>query len=100
MTQSGRTCFKRGGDGAVTFDVLVQPRASRAKIGPMHDGRLKIAVTSPPVDGEANAAVIELVADALGVAKSAVQVVAGQSSRRKTLRVAGVTPEQLEELIA
>ena len=49
-------------DGAVTFDVLVQPRSSRAKVGPLHDGRLKVAVTSPPVDGEANAAVIELLA--------------------------------------
>jgi hypothetical protein len=69
-------------DGAVTFDVLVQPRASRAKVGPVHDGRLKVAVTSPPVDGEANAAVIELVAKSLGVAKSAVEVIAGASSGR------------------
>jgi hypothetical protein len=99
VTASGRTCFKRGGDGAVTFDVLVQPRSSREKIGPMHDGRVKIAVTAPPVDGEANAAVIEVVADALGVSKSAVQVVAGVSSRRKTLRVSGVTVEQIEELV-
>lgn len=74
----------------VTFDVLVQPRASRAKVGPEHDGRLKVAVTAPPVDGEANAAVVELVAKALGVGKRAVEVVAGASSRRKTLRVTGV----------
>ena len=33
---------------AITVDILVQPRASRAKIGPMHDGRVKIAVTAPP----------------------------------------------------
>ena len=85
---------------AITFDVLVQPRASRAKIGPRHDGRIKIAVTSPPVDGEANAAVIELIASALGIAKSAVQVIAGASSRRKTLRVTGVTAEQVDGLIA
>jgi uncharacterized protein len=84
----------------VTFDVLVQPRASRAKIGPRHDGRIKIAVTAPPVDGEANAAVIELVAKSLGIAKSAVEVVAGASSRRKTLRVAGVTAAQIEALCA
>ncbi len=100
MTASGRTCFKRSGDGAVTFDVLVQPGASREQIGPLHDGRIKIAVTSPPVDGEANAAVIELVADALGVAKAAVQVVSGQASRRKTLKVTGVTTQQIEELLA
>ena len=85
-------------DGAVTFDVLVQPRASRARVGPVHDGRLKLAVTAPPVDGEANAAVIELVARALGVARGAVAVVTGASSRRKTLRVAGVTAAQVVAL--
>lgn len=84
--------------GAVTFDVLVQPRASRAKLGPVHDGRLKVAVTAPPVDGEANAAVIELLAKQLGVAKSAVEVVAGASSRRKTVRITGITPAAVEAL--
>src|SRR5258705_11504186 len=84
--------------GFVTFDVLVQPRASRAKIGPVHDGRLKIAVTAPPVDGEANAAVIETIAKALHVAKGAVQVIAGDSSRRKTMRVTGVSRAMIEEL--
>ena len=84
---------------AVTIDILVQPRASRAKIGPMHDGRLKIAVTAPPVDGEANAAVIELVAKQLGVARTSVEIVAGASSRRKTLRIANLTAQQIEELL-
>ena len=81
-----------------TLDVLVQPRASREKIGPMHGGRLKIAVTAPPVDGEANAAVIALVAKQLGVARSAVEVVAGVSSRRKTLRIRGVAAARIAEL--
>ena len=85
-------------DGAVTFDVLVQPRASRAKLGPLHDGRLKVAVTSPPVDGEANAAVIELIAKTLGVARGAVEVVAGTSSRRKTIKVHGIARAAIEEL--
>jgi len=85
---------------SITVDVLVQPRASRAKLGPVHDGRLKVSVTAPPVDGEANAAVIELFAKRLGVPRSAVEVVAGASSRRKTLRIAGVTAAQLEALIA
>lgn len=83
---------------AVTLEILVQPRASRAKLGPMHDGRLKVAVTAPPVDGEANAAVIELVAGALGVARGKVAVIAGASSRRKTLRIDGVTDAQIAEL--
>ena len=84
----------------VTFDVLVQPRASRAKLGPIHDGRLKVSVTAPPVDGEANAAVIELFAKSLGVSRSAVEVVAGASSRRKTVRIAGVVAAAIEALIA
>jgi uncharacterized protein (TIGR00251 family) len=84
--------------GAITFDVLVQPRASRAKIGPVHDGRLKIAVTSPPVDGEANAAVIEALASKLGVARSAIEVIAGQTSRRKTVRITGIERAAVEAL--
>lgn len=83
---------------AITVEILVQPRASRARIGPMHDGRLKIAVTAPPVDGEANAAVIELVARRLGVARSDIAVISGASSRKKTLRIANATPEQIAEL--
>ena len=82
----------------ITIDVLVQPRASRAKIGPRHDGRIKIAVTAPPVDGEANAAVIELLAKTLGVARGAVEVVAGATSRRKTIKVRGVPRTVVEEL--
>ena len=84
--------------GSVTFDILVQPRASRAKIGPVHDGRLKIAVTAPPVDGEANAAVIELLAKQLGVAKGAIEIVAGASGRRKTVHVRGIGRAAIEEL--
>ena len=82
------------------LEILVQPRASRAKIGPMHDGRLKVAVTAPPVDGEANAAVIELLAKELGIAKRAIAIVAGESGRRKTVRIEGVTQQAIEALCA
>jgi uncharacterized protein (TIGR00251 family) len=85
-------------DGAISFDIVVQPRAARPKIGPMHDGRLKISVTAPPADGEANAAVIELLAKHLGVARGAIEIAAGHTGRRKTLRVHGVPRETLEEL--
>jgi uncharacterized protein (TIGR00251 family) len=84
--------------GAVSFDILVQPRASRGKLGPVHDGRLKVAVTAPPVDGEANAAVIALLAKLLGVARNAVEIAAGHTGRRKTVRVHGVTRAAIEEL--
>jgi uncharacterized protein (TIGR00251 family) len=64
----------------------------------MHDGRLKIAVTAPPVDGEANAAVVELIARRLGVARGDIEVIAGAGSRRKTLRIANATAAQIAEL--
>jgi hypothetical protein len=86
------------GDG-VRFDVLVQPRASRARVGPLHGDRLKVAVTAPPVDGAANAAVIEALAHALGVPRRNVSIVAGASLRRKTVRVAGCGRAAVEALL-
>ena len=86
----------RSDAGGLSFDALVTPRASRARLGPVTGDRIKIAVTAPPVDGEANAAVIECVAKALGVPRRQVSIAAGESSRRKTIRVEGATLAQLE----
>lgn len=94
------TSWLRSAAGEVLVDVLVQPRASREKIGPVHGDRLKLAVTSPPVDGEANAAVIALLARALDVARGALEVSAGTSSRRKTIRVRGLSAEQVQARLA
>lgn len=91
--------YVRAGQGGVAIDLLVQPRASRPRLGPVHGDRVKLAVTAPPVDGEANAAVIELVARALGVGRGAVAVTAGASSRRKTVFVHGVTAAQVAAAI-
>ena len=84
--------------GAVLVDVLVQPRASRVRLGPVRQDRLVVAVTAPPVDGEANRAVVDALARALGVPRSSVEVVRGESSRRKTLRVRGATRAAVEAL--
>jgi uncharacterized protein (TIGR00251 family) len=75
--------------GGVELLVLVAPRASRTKILGEHDGRLKVALAAPPVDGEANAALVEFIAQALGVRKNQVTVLDGHTSRRKRLRVEG-----------
>ena len=87
------------GDG-IAFDVLVTPRASRARLGPVHGDRIKVAVCAPPLDGEANAAVIELVAKALGVPRSAVSIEAGAASRRKTVKVLGADRARLARAVA
>jgi uncharacterized protein len=84
--------------GAVSFEVHVTPRASRARLGPVVDGRLKIAVTAPPVEGEANAAVCAAIARALGVAKSRVSIARGDTGRKKTVRVEGVAAAAVRAL--
>jgi len=78
--------------GGVILEVLVQPRASRTRVLGEHDGRLKIALAAPPVDGEANAALVEFLAGALGVRKAAVTLLRGDTGRRKTVRVRGAEP--------
>ena len=77
------------------INVYVQPRASKTVIAGMHDGCVKIRLAAPPVDGAANAALIEFVADQLGIAKTRVRITAGLTSRRKTVEVDGVTAEQI-----
>ena len=83
--------FARDVPGGVEIDVLVQPRASRTRAVGEHGGRLKIQVAAPPVEGEANAALVAFLASALGVRKSDVALVRGDSGRRKTVRIAGVS---------
>ena len=78
-------------DGAVRVEVRVAPRASREAVLGVHDGALKIALTAPPVDGAANAALVAYLAVALGIAKREVRIVAGESSRTKLVEIAGVT---------
>lgn len=76
---------------SATLDILVQPRASRAEIVGFHDGALKVRVTAPPVDGAANAAIEKLIATTLGVSKSQVEIVGGQTSKRKRVRISGLS---------
>ncbi|MHB1298314.1 MAG: DUF167 domain-containing protein [Gemmatimonadaceae bacterium] len=77
-------------DGAVRFNVRVQPRASRAGVDGLHGDALRVRVNAPPVDGAANAAVVELFAELLDVPRRAVRVVAGEGSRSKVIEVDGV----------
>ena len=78
-------------NGGVTFAVRVVPRSSRNQIVGVEDGVLKIKLTAPPVEGAANAALMECVAEWLGVRRSAVSIVSGAKARNKIVRVSGVT---------
>ncbi len=77
-------------DGGVVVHVHVQPRAGRTEITGRHGDALRIRVAAPPVDGRATDAARRVVASALGVAPSAVEVVGGEHSRLKRLLVAGL----------
>jgi len=74
--------------------VYAQPRASRTAVTGLHDGRLKIALRAPPVDGKANEALIQHLAERLGVSKGDVSVVSGATGRRKRVLVSQITLEE------
>lgn len=81
--------------GGISILVRAQPRASRsAVVGPMETASgvaLKVAITAPPVEGAANAAIVELLADRLGVAKRSVSIARGETGREKQVHVLGIT---------
>ncbi len=77
-------------DGGVVVHVHVLPRSGRTEIAGRHGDALKVRVAAPPVDGRATDAARIAVAEALAVAPSSVTVVAGERSRLKRLRVAGL----------
>ena len=70
--------------------LYIQPRASRNRVVGLHDGRLKIQIAAPPVDGAANAEVISFLAGQLGIRKSDIEITSGESGRRKTVLAYGL----------
>jgi uncharacterized protein (TIGR00251 family) len=80
--------LKRSGDRLI-LTLHIQPGARKTEIAGEHGDALKIRLAAPPVDGKANAALLEFIADRLGVAKSAVTLKSGQTSRRKVVEVSG-----------
>ena len=74
------------------------PRASRSRVVGLHDGRLKVTLAAPPVDGEANVELCATLAKALGVPKRAVRISHGEHNKHKTVRVQGASVEQVMRL--
>lgn len=82
-------------DGAVLLDVHAVPGSKREGIAGVHGGALKVRVRAAPEKGKANAALVKVIAKAAGVKHSAVEVVSGHASRRKRVRIAGLTAKDL-----
>ena len=82
-------------EGAVTFEIKVQPRASRTALAGQHGGAIRLSVAAPPVEGKANEECRRFLADLLGVRRAAIEIVSGASSRTKVIRVRGIAPERV-----
>jgi uncharacterized protein (TIGR00251 family) len=83
--------------GGVRLRIRVMPRSPRSKIDGIRNGSLIVRVTAPPVEGAANAAVIALLAETLGVPRRAIRLVAGDTARDKTVVIAGVSEQQIRQ---
>lgn len=90
----------RAGDGRITLTLHIQPGAKKTEVAGVHGDALKIRLAAPPVDGKANAALIGFVAGRLELAKSAVSLKSGQTSRRKVLEVTAAPADAAQRLLA
>ena len=86
----------RSASGGCTISVRVHPGAKRNAITGTHDGALKISLTTPPTDGRANQALIAFLAERLNIPRASIDLIAGATSRSKTLRLTGITAEEAE----
>jgi uncharacterized protein (TIGR00251 family) len=86
--------------GACTFAVKVTPRSSREILMGVEQGALRLKVTAPPVEGEANEALRTFLARLLDRPRSSIQVLRGGASRRKTVRVDGISAAEIRRLVA
>ncbi len=85
-------------DGDLLFCVRVVPRASRSKIVGEHDGAIKVRIASPPVDGAANAELIKVLAKEFGVPTSAIEILSGQTSKTKQIKIIGGKSANLPDI--
>jgi uncharacterized protein len=91
--------IKDSANGAA-FAVKVHPRAKKNAITGEVGEALKLSLTAPPADGKANEACIEFFANLLKVPRSSVTIAAGQTSRNKVIRVAGLSAEEVRRRLA
>ena len=85
--------------GRTTLTLHIQPGAKKTEVAGQHGDALKIRLAAPPVDGKANAALINFVADRLGLAKSAGGRKSGQTSRRKVLEITAAPQDTAQRLM-
>jgi len=87
-------------DGTLLLSLYVQPRASRNELAGRHGDALKLRLTSPPVDGKANKAVIAFLAKLFKVPKSAIVITSGLQSRSKKVLLSGLDEQAVRSLLS
>lgn len=90
--------FHQSRDG-ITFNVKVIPRAARNEIVGVEGDAVKVRLNAPPVEGRANEALVKFFAQELGVARAQVEILRGDTSRHKVVRVRGVALAKIQELL-
>lgn len=86
-------------NGRVRLSVHVQPRAARSEIVGLHGDALKIRLTSPPIGGAANDALVKFLAETFAVGRRAVRILAGEHSRSKIVEIEGITARALRDIV-
>lgn len=86
-------------EGSISINLHVQPRASRNAVCGLRENALRISLTSPPVDGEANRLCREFLAELFNVSKSSVTIISGETSRHKRVRIAVDDPERIQDIV-
>ena len=89
----------RAGDGKITLTLHIQPGAKKTEVAGLYGDALKIRLAAPPVDGKANATLIGFIAERLQLAKSAISLKSGQTSRRKVLEVIAAPADAAQRLL-
>jgi len=91
--------YLRATPGGTLLAIKLQPRASANEIGEALGDELKIKVTAPPVDSAANESLVKFLAGHLGCATNRVELLRGQTSRHKTVKLHGFTAEEVAALL-
>lgn len=84
---------------SIILHVLVQPKASENRIVGFQDDVLKVKVTAPPTGGKANQRLRKILAEALNLGQSNIEIIQGHTSRRKMLRIWNVSPPQIRNAL-
>ena len=86
-------------DGSLFLRLFVQPKASRNEIAGLHNNALKIRLTTPPIEGRANKAVIAFIAKLLRLPKSSVTIRSGLQNRNKEILISGVDEQSARKIL-